>query len=75
LPFVEKSQTFASPNGDNLGDLFHTINIVANTWIEIVGRKLYGYYQYPIDVKTCKCALIWWWIEKHQFPIIVTLAK
>jgi hypothetical protein len=64
-----------SPNGGNLGDLFHTINTIANTWAKIVGKEFYGYCQYPINVNTCKCALTWWWIEEHKFPIVINLAR
>jgi hypothetical protein len=45
LPLIEKPQAFESPNGGSLGNLFHT----SNTTINIIGRDLYGYYQYLLD--------------------------
>lgn len=44
LPLIEEPQTFESPNGGSLGDLFHTTNTAINTWTYIIGRDLYGYY-------------------------------
>jgi hypothetical protein len=49
LPLIEDPQAFESPNGGNLGDLFHTTNTTTNTWTNIIGTNLYGYYQYHID--------------------------
>lgn len=28
---------------------------------------------YPIDAKTCNCALTWWCIEEPKFPIVAIL--
>jgi hypothetical protein len=64
-----------SPNGGNLGDLFHTINTTTDTWTKIVGTEFYGYRRYPINANTCKCALTWWWIKEHEFPIVINLAR
>jgi hypothetical protein len=60
LPFVEKPQTFKSPNGGNFKNLFHTINTTAHKWTKIFGRELYGYHQYLVDANIYKCAITWW---------------
>lgn len=49
LPPIEKPQAFESPNGGSLGNLFHTSNTTTNTWTNIIGGDLYGYYQYLLD--------------------------
>jgi hypothetical protein len=55
-PFFCKLQV---TDGGSFRYLFHTTNTTTNTWIKIVGRKLYGYCQYHVDANICKCVLIW----------------
>ncbi len=55
--------------------LFQTIMTIANTHKDIVLKELVGFWQFPIDVKSCKCALSWWCKKKHKFLNIVLLAQ
>ncbi len=40
--------------------LWHT-NKTANTYKDIVYRKLDLFHKYLVDAKTCSYALTWWW--------------
>jgi len=55
--------------------LFRTIMTIANTYKDIVSKELVGFWQFPINVKSYKCALSWWCKKKHKFLNIVLLAQ
>jgi hypothetical protein len=40
----------------------------------LVLKKLNEFRHYPINAN-CKCALSWWWIKSHKFPITTKFKK
>jgi hypothetical protein len=55
-------------------NLFHITQTNLNTLKNPVLKKLNGFRHYPINVN-CKCALSWWWIKSHKFPITTKFKK
>jgi hypothetical protein len=41
--------------------LFHSTTTHTHTHMDIMSRELIGFRWFPIDAKSCKCAVSWWW--------------
>ncbi len=51
-------------------DLFQTIENNAKAMAQLVEWELDSFHRTHIDLDKCKCALSWWSMEKHRFPIV-----
>jgi hypothetical protein len=56
-------------------DLFYTIENNVKTMAQLVEGELDSFHRTHIDLDKCKCALSWWHMEEHRFPIVGLLVQ
>lgn len=58
----------------NSKDIFKTTSTNANTYMDLVSRKLFGFHRYSIDAENYKCVLFEWHKEQNKFLTLFIMA-
>jgi hypothetical protein len=76
LMFDKVEKAFDLHSKMDFEGLFHsTTHTHTHTYMDIVSRELIGFQWFPIDAKSCKCVVSWWWKEEHKFLTIALLLR
>jgi hypothetical protein len=74
LMFDKVEKAFDLHSKMDFEGLFHSTTHT-HTHTHIVSRELIGFQWFPIDAKSCKCVVSWWWKEEHKFLTIALLLR